>query len=514
MDSAPEERFDRIAKLAREIFKVPIALVSLVDQDRQWFKSCFGLEVTETTRDVSFCAHAILHEGVFVIPDATSDPRFANNPLVTGEPGIRFYAGAPLRTTGGFNLGTLCIIDTEPRTIDRDQQRMLMDLAALVVDELELRSALQEAASREELIEQARAGAEEISKAKDQFLSRMNHAFRTPLNSILGFGQLLKDSLSDEEQRADVDEILTAAGRLVDMADNALGVSRAVEGRAPLHLARVELTSVVTDGLEKLLLQEPDRLSQIQIDVPTGLSVVADHDQLARVVRELAANAFHHGTGKVSIQGMRSDGTVSLQVWNGAPSLDEGELERLFEPFESADGLGLGLTLAKGLVESMRGTLELVSDADRGIGAIVRLDETGQPAASGRAGDPLRVLYIDDNPSNLRLVAGLLAKRNDIELEIAADPVSGLEFARSELPDLILLDLNMPELNGEEVLAQLKGDPRTASIRVLVVTVEDDKVIERRVLAAGAAKFIRKPLDLAELMAAVEESFEMIGATS
>ena len=136
LDTAPEERFDRLTRLAKRLFGVPIALVSLVDANRQWFKSCIGLDATETSREVSFCGHAILGNDILLIPDATLDPRFHDNPLVTGEPKIRFYAGCPLVVPGGFKLGTLCLIDVEPRTLDGEDLRALHDLARMAEQEL------------------------------------------------------------------------------------------------------------------------------------------------------------------------------------------------------------------------------------------------------------------------------------------------------------------------------------------------------------------------------------------
>ncbi len=136
LDTPPEERFDRLTRLARALFDVPIALVSLVDQDRQWFKSCVGLDESETPRSVSFCGHAILEPDTFQVPDAHQDPRFADNPLVTGAPHIRFYVGAQLRTPAGDALGSLCLIDTRPRQLDGQQLQQLRDLADCVENEL------------------------------------------------------------------------------------------------------------------------------------------------------------------------------------------------------------------------------------------------------------------------------------------------------------------------------------------------------------------------------------------
>lgn len=136
LDTEQEERFDRLTRVATRMFNVPIALVTLVDSDRQWFKSCVGLEVKETPRDISFCGHAILGDDTFVIPDASKDERFVDNPLVTAGPCIRFYAGRPICTPDGFKIGTLCLIDSKPREFEGKDMDDLNDLAAMVENEL------------------------------------------------------------------------------------------------------------------------------------------------------------------------------------------------------------------------------------------------------------------------------------------------------------------------------------------------------------------------------------------
>jgi GAF domain-containing protein len=139
LDTVPEEVFDDLTDLAADICEAPIALISLVDEDRQWFKSKVGVSLRETERDISFCAHAIMNQGILIVPDATKDPRFKNNPMVLGPHKIRFYAGAPLVTPDGYALGTLCVLDRKPRQLRPGQKQALLVLAHHVVSQLELR---------------------------------------------------------------------------------------------------------------------------------------------------------------------------------------------------------------------------------------------------------------------------------------------------------------------------------------------------------------------------------------
>ncbi|PLW83863.1 GGDEF domain-containing protein [Kineobactrum sediminis] len=136
LDSAPEERFDRLTRMAKRMFGVPISLVSIVDSNRQWFKSAQGLDATETPRDISFCGHAILDEDLFIVSNASEDPRFHDNPLVTGAPNIRFYAGCPLRVSSGHKMGTLCLIDDKPREMNDEDRALLRDLATMAEQEI------------------------------------------------------------------------------------------------------------------------------------------------------------------------------------------------------------------------------------------------------------------------------------------------------------------------------------------------------------------------------------------
>lgn len=171
LDSSPEERFDRITRLARRMFGVPVALVSLIDADRQWFLSSFGLEAKETSRDISFCGHAILGDEIFTVPDAALDPRFNDNPLVTDAPNIRFYAGCPISVPNGSKLGTICLIDQSPREFDDEDKVLLRDLARLVEQEV---VAVQLATLDELTMISNRRGFEVLSKHALSLCKRVN----------------------------------------------------------------------------------------------------------------------------------------------------------------------------------------------------------------------------------------------------------------------------------------------------------------------------------------------------
>lgn len=210
LDSPPEERFDRLTRMAKRLFGVPIALVTLVDEKRQWFKSNLGLDVKETSRDISFCGHTILSDEVFIIPNTLEDVRFADNPLVLNEPGIRFYAGCPLKSPNGFNIGALCIIDRQPRSFGQEDIGALKDLAAMVEREL----AVVQLATQDELTKISnRRGFMMLAKNNLQFCKRQ------AIPATLIFMDLDKfKTINDRFGHAEGDLALTVFAKKIERA--------------------------------------------------------------------------------------------------------------------------------------------------------------------------------------------------------------------------------------------------------------------------------------------------------
>ena len=221
LDTEAEQLFDDLTTLASQICDTPIALISLIDPDRQWFKSRVGLDAEETSREIAFCSHAILQDDVFEIPNASLDPRFHDNPLVTGAPDIRFYAGAPLVSPSGHAIGTLCTIDRKPRKLTESQKTSLQTLSKSVVAHLELKRKNREL--------------ERTSQFRSDFLSYVSHEIRTPLNAINTFSRLLEGEAQKlklpESFTTPLSHVTQSGERLLEIVNSVLDIKQIEAGK-------------------------------------------------------------------------------------------------------------------------------------------------------------------------------------------------------------------------------------------------------------------------------------------
>ena len=219
LDTGLEACFDDITNYLAEVCKVPICLISLVDQDRQWFKSRTGLDASETPRDMAFCAHAIHSSELFEVKDAHKDSRFSDNPLVKGYPHVVFYAGQPLEPEDGVRVGTLCVIDRKPRRLNALQKKALSVMARQVVTQLKLRRMLLDKSDAEQAAQQA-------AQEKTTFLAQMSHEIRTPMGGIIGMAELLADEIKEPKALKMARTIKNCTESLMEMLNGILDLSK------------------------------------------------------------------------------------------------------------------------------------------------------------------------------------------------------------------------------------------------------------------------------------------------
>ncbi|MDI1481569.1 GAF domain-containing sensor histidine kinase [Polyangium sp. y55x31] len=387
LDTPPEPAFDELTRLAASICRTPIALVSLVDRERQWFKSKVGLGASETPREVAFCAHAILGDELFLVPDAYDDERFADNPLVTGPPNVRFYAGAPLATADGHNVGTLCVIDHGPRQLDEEQRSALSSLARQVAAQIDLRRAngrlaklngelVARAREAQAVIEQRKA----IERIKDEFISTVSHELRTPLTSIRGALGLLEGgvlgALPDEAMEV-VHIARTNTDRLMRLINDILDLEKIEAGKLELSPKHIDVRRLVSSLVESLSPVAAEAKVELWAEVRGELDLVADEDRIAQVLTNLMSNALKFSPPEARVElfaEATATGRVRFGVRDRGPGIAEADVARLFNRFEQLGGsgsrkmggTGLGLAISKAIVEQHGGTIGVTSRLGQG----------------------------------------------------------------------------------------------------------------------------------------------------
>ncbi|MBX2869576.1 MAG: GAF domain-containing sensor histidine kinase [Acidiferrobacterales bacterium] len=362
LDTLEEEAYDDLTLLAAQICDTPIALVSLIDESRQWFKSHHGLDAQETPREYAFCGHAILQEDVFVVEDTEKDDRFKNNPLVTGSPNIRFYAGAPLVLENDIRIGTLCVIDRRSREITEKQKSSLAALSRQVVAQLNLRLRLKEMHA--------------LDKAKDEFLSMVSHELRTPMTSLIGSLKILEYQSENLEQslRPMMDIAVRNGDHLLNIVNDILDLAKMEAGKLELNRVTLDLIEVAKTSLD---LNQPyflDCECQAELRVPekdSAILVQADKKQLQQVVTNLVSNAakYSQRNGKIIVSIEVVNNVAELSVTDFGEGIAIAEQGKLFRKFQQLDhtkngkhpGTGLGLNICKHILNAHYSDIEFES---------------------------------------------------------------------------------------------------------------------------------------------------------
>jgi PAS domain S-box-containing protein len=382
----------------------------------------------------------------------------------------------------------------------------------------------------EKALREAKEEADRANHAKSDFLSRMSHELRTPLNSILGFGQLLDRQSPTETQRPRIRYILSAGRHLLNLINEVLDISRIEAGTLQLSVEPVCIEEAIGEAIDLMRPLAAERTITLAANcsLDTTTYVLADRQRLKQVLLNLLSNAVKYTAvqGTVSVSFAESgEGLTRILVRDTGAGIPVEKLARLFTPFDrlgaeqsAVEGTGLGLALCQRLVQAMHGSIGVNSTLGNGSTFWLDLPQSKSPlqtlAASRSdaareqqlAEESRRLLYIEDNFSNVTLVDQMLAERPALELMTAMQGRVGLELARQHTPDLILLDLHLPDMPGWQVLAQLKADHLTREIPVVVISADATSPQIKRLLSAGARAYLTKPLDIPEFFRVIDEA--------
>lgn len=376
-------------------------------------------------------------------------------------------------------------------------------------------------------LEQAKVAAEGASTAKSEFLSRTSHELRTPLNAILGFGQLLETSDLSIDDRHSIEQILKGGRHLLDLINEVLDISQFDTQAATLSMEPVSLTEVLFESVDLVRPSAAAHKVKLEVDTPdASWFVLADRQRLRQVLHNLLSNAvkFNREGGTVQVSGAETSGkTFAIRVVDTGPGIAAEKLGRLFSPFDrlgaertEIDGTGLGLALSKALVEAMGGRIIVESKEGMGSTFSVELEKAVPSAGAGEIDAAVgailppstagTILCVEDNAANLALIQRVLAHRPGVTLFEAREGKVGVKLAREHNPSLVLLDLNLPDISGEEALRILREDQRTRDIRVAVISADATPTRIARLLDAGADAYLTKPLKVKELLDLVDET--------
>lgn len=380
-------------------------------------------------------------------------------------------------------------------------------------------------------LRQAKGDAEEANLAKSEFLSRVSHELRTPLNVVLGFAQVIQMDDLSPRQRESVELILKAGQHLLLLINEVLDIARAEAGTLLISLEPVEVQLVIGEAMSLMhpMAQDAGVTLLDESAMCPGTFIQADRQRLLQVLLNLISNAIRYnetgGNVRVTCSDAR-DGWVKITVADTGCGVSPEVRDRLFTPFDrlgaetrGVEGIGLGLALSMKLMHAMKGLLSAAWDQPKGSTFTIELPEATtamvgieERVALERVGStPLarehyRVVYIEDNLENLRLMEVVFADEEGVELMPALQGRVGLDLVRLHQPDLVLLDVNLPDMSGLDVLIQLKADPVLQRIPVIVISADATRTTSKRLLDAGALKYMTKPIDVGDLIGSVRSA--------
>ncbi len=375
LDTPPEKPFDVITSIAAQICGTPISFVSLIDEKRQWFKSKTGLEVSETSRDFSFCAHAInTPEQLMMVSDTTKDHRFFDNPFVESSPFIRFYAGAPLVSNAGYALGTLCVLDTKPNELNENQKTALQDLSNQVVNQLELRKSLASLQKRQQELERK---TEELSR----FAHLVSHDLKSPLLGMVHLSEMILEECEGQLNSFGEKGLALLKGKAMQAHNLVEGIlQNALSDKQANEPLKIQLDSFIEKVVEFC---SPPEDVQILIDIQIS-EVFLDVTILHQVIQNLLSNAIKYNDKEkavVKITAYAEGETLRLSISDNGPGIPKESQDVIFDMFKKlaatdrfgVPGTGIGLNTVKRILKLIDGTVEIASKMGEGTEFIVRI---------------------------------------------------------------------------------------------------------------------------------------------
>ncbi len=366
LDTLPEEEYDAITKLASFIAGTPIALVSLIDEDRQWFKSKVGLEAPETTRDISFCQYAIMDDTPYEVVNATENPIFKDNPLVTGDPNIRHYAGFPLKNPQGYNLGTLCVINSVPGQLSEDQNTALKTLANQVTAQLELRK-------QNHMLSESKKSLEKSNKQLDEFAYIVSHDLKAPLRAINSLSEWISDDIEeivDDEVKNNLSLLRGRVMRMESLINGILEYSKI--GKSKIEIESVKIRDLATDIFEILNTERKFKL----VFTGESLEIKIQKIYLDQVLSNLISNAikYYHNEdgGLIEVGAIEKIDRYQFYVKDNGPGIAKqyhDKIFKIFQTLESRDAkesTGIGLAIIKKILDENGGSITIDSEPGSG----------------------------------------------------------------------------------------------------------------------------------------------------
>ncbi|MFY8299857.1 ATP-binding protein [Pseudoalteromonas sp. SS15] len=500
LDTAAEQCFDDITKLASVICNAPISLVSLVDNNRQWFKSKVGLDADETSREIAFCSHAILEDHIFEIEDARNDERFFDNPLVTDGPKIRFYAGAPLLAPNGEAIGTLCAISNEPHKLTDEQRLALQTLAKQVIAQLELRLKIKQL--------------KETNHAKDEFLSTISHELRTPLNAITGFSEILKESADikalPKKQYEFIENIEFSSHQLLEIVNSVLDLEKIDAGKMELKPQPVSLDKLFQSIMNMMASKAQQGEIELNYDIDSGLVTRffdVDKTKLTQIIVNIIGNAikFTPQSKQVNVRFYLNKDKLHIEVADQGIGISKTDQALLFDKFKQVgmhrkEGTGLGLCISKGLVELMNGRIQLSSTLGKGtlVSISLPVDECEQctepEPIEAKSFEKLHICVVEDNPLNQMLIKAMLQQLGG-QYTIFETAEALFEMSSLNTFDIFLLDINLPGMSGLQALEKL-NDLQCQQPKVAVTA----DIFQEKELSSLFDSVITKPYKKSDLI--------------